>query len=161
MNLNRFVKIFPCSYIFIVFSTQHVILETRIIWSIKKIICLYICRKLPVFPNNRIFPVKLKTDMLYDLNKTFRDIVFSTYVTVSLTRWIISCVLNLLCEPTESSQRFFTVPSRHNLLLFHCGIIQQILLQLIKCSPWKVELTNWKWTNKVTKEVDHAFAKES
>ena len=42
-----------------------------------ELVCLYICRQLSVFPKNsiRIYPIKLKIDMLYYMNNTFQNTI--------------------------------------------------------------------------------------
>ena len=85
LNLNGFVKKYPCYYDLIFFSPRHR-LETRRLMYKKSNSCVYIVVVIyQLYPNNsvRVCPIKLKIDMLYHIDSyrmlhhnTFRNSVF-------------------------------------------------------------------------------------
>ena len=85
LNLNGFVKKYPCYYDLIIFSSRHR-LETRRLMYKKSNSCVYIVVVIcQLYPNNsvRVCPIKLKIDMLYHIDSyhmlyhnTFRNFVF-------------------------------------------------------------------------------------
>ena len=85
LNLNGFVKKYPCYYDLIFFSPRHR-LETRRFMYKKSNSCVYIVVVIyQLYPNKsvRVCPIKLKIDMLYHIasyrmlhHNTFRNSVF-------------------------------------------------------------------------------------
>ena len=85
LNLNGFVKKYPCYYDLIFFSPRHR-LETRRLMYKKSNSCVYIVVVIyQLYPNKsvRVCPIKLKIDMLYHIDSyrmlhhnTFRNSVF-------------------------------------------------------------------------------------
>ena len=78
VNLNRVLKKWPCYYFLIFFASQKVLKAHYVMWEKSDSIVhifVFSCQFLQI---NSVWKcaIKLKIDMLYTMNNTFRNIVF-------------------------------------------------------------------------------------